>query len=364
MSADAPDPSKTLEGLWVQPEATIRETAACMNRNARGIALVVDEGHRLMGTVTDGDIRRAILHGFGLDDGVSRVLELKLAQGIHAPITASTSETEGRLLELMQENSVRHLPLLDETGRVSGLAALQDFIVSSAPPLRAVVMAGGYGRRLHPLTAETPKPMLPIGDKPMLEHVFERLQQSGIRHVMVTTHFRGDIIRNHFGNGERLGLDIDYLDEQEPLGTAGALGLIGDGGPVLVMNADILSAVDFQAMHDFHREHEAKLTIAVRHYEITVPFGVVYCTSEQVSNIEEKPQARFLVNAGIYLVEEEVLRRIRPNTRLDMPDLIKAIISDGVRVVAYPVVEYWLDVGRHDDYHRAQTDHTTRIGDE
>jgi NDP-sugar pyrophosphorylase family protein len=220
-------------------------------------------------------------------------------------------------------------------------------------------MAGGFGSRLRPLTDDLPKPMLPVGDCPLMEHIVNQLRASGIRQVKVTTHYKPEAITGYFGDGHNFGVKIDYLHEEHPLGTAGALGLMSPPqGPLLVMNGDILSRVNFRAMVDFHREYGAQLTMGVRLHEYQVPYGVVEPDGVVVRQLTEKPTLRLFVNAGIYLLEPEVYDYIRrPVTeRFDMTDLIQRLLVAEQRVVSFPISEYWRDIGQHADYKDALED--------
>lgn len=340
----------------IAPGATLRETALCIDRNRRGIALVVDGDRRLQATVTDGDLRRALLAGATLGDSLSVVMEQKRALGIKPPVTARIGVAEHETRALMLERSIRQLPLVDEGGRVAALCFLEDLALAPLP-VSAVVMAGGFGQRLRPLTEDTPKPMLPVGDKPILEHIVDHLADAGIRDVHVTTHFQPEKIHAHFGDGSAFGVSVRYVREDVPLGTAGALALVErPTTPLLVMNGDIMTRVSFRALYAFHREHGAQMTVGTCQYEIKVPYGVVESDGARVRAIKEKPSVGFLVNAGIYLLEPTVLDLITRGERLDMTDLIDRVIaSDGV-VVSFPIVEYWVDVGQLGDYERARTD--------
>jgi NDP-sugar pyrophosphorylase family protein len=224
-------------------------------------------------------------------------------------------------------------------------------------PINAVVMAGGFGKRLRPLTDSMPKPMLPIGDRPMLEWTIGQLRKTGIQQISLTTHYMPEAISEHFGNGDGFGVKINYVHEETPLGTAGALGLLGKvDGPLLVINGDILTQVDFRVMLNYHQKHKACLTVGVRRYEIQVPYGVVECTGARVDKVSEKPQMPFLVNAGVYLIEPTALQFIPPGRNFDMPDLIQRLITENLIVVSFPILEYWLDIGRPGDYETAQED--------
>ena len=344
-----------IAALMVGRDASIREAVERINLGRAGIALVVGPKRELLGTLTDGDIRRAVLAGMQLAEPVSKILE---AKGSQNPVTANRGASLVDLMQTMRDKGVLQLPIVDEHGVVVDLALMKDFLQVETLPLQAVVMAGGFGKRLMPLTESTPKPMLPVGDKPLLEHIVSQLQASGIHRVKLTTHFNPETIKAHFGNGEEFGLDIGYVNEDEPLGTAGALGLL-EGGleePILLMNGDILTQVDFRAMLAFHREHKAELTVAVRQYDFKVPYGVLQCDGERVLGVQEKPRFHFLVNAGIYLVEPTARRLIEPRRRFDMTELIEVVAARGGRVVAFPIVEYWLDIGQPADYQKAQED--------
>jgi dTDP-glucose pyrophosphorylase len=324
---------------------------------SKGIALVVDEERRLIGTVTDGDIRRAILAGMDLDLPVQKLLEQRASTPYTRPITAPVGTSDAELLRLMNKHSVRQIPLLDEYGRVVNLVSLTDLVREYELPLTAVVMAGGYGTRLRPLTEEVPKSMLPVGGRPLLELIIEQLRQAGIRRVNLTTHYKGELIAQHFGYGRDFGVEIRYVKEDQPLGTAGALSLLdASDEPLLVINGDILTRVDFRAMLDFHREQEADMTVAVRQYEFRVPYGVIETDGVVITDISEKPVVRYFINAGIYLLNPGVCRFVPNGQPYDMPDLIKRLVTEGYRVVSFPIREYWLDIGRIEDYQKALAD--------
>ncbi len=346
-----------LERFLVNPDHSIRETMACIDRNVKGIALIVDEDRSLIGTVTDGDIRRAILAGLNLDAPVSRLLNRKADSPYTKPVTAPWGTDKSALLQLMQKYAVRQIPLLDDEGRVVDLATTDDLLPQEFLPLQAVVMAGGFGTRLHPLTEDLPKPMLPVGDRPLLELIVEHLRDAGIRHVNIATHYKPEKITQHFGDGQEFGVELNYVDEEKPLGTAGALSLLETPQePLLVVNGDILTQVDFRAMLTYHCEHKADLTVAVRQYDLQVPYGVLECDGPQVRQLHEKPTYKFFVNAGIYLLQPTVHHYIPNNQRFDMTDLIETLIAAGLSVVGFPIVEYWLDIGQHTDYQQAQED--------
>lgn len=346
-----------LSRLLVGPDASLREVMACVDRNAKGIALVVDQERRLIGTVTDGDLRRAILAGMDLDLPAQTLLDRRPPTPYPSPLTAPANTSDAESLRMMNQFGVRQIPMVDEAGRVLDVAFLGDLVKEYELPLSAVVMAGGYGTRLQPLTEDLPKPMLPVGGRPLMEHIVRQLRDSGIRQVSITTHFKPDAIIQHFGNGEKFGVEINYVNEDRPLGTAGALGLIeATGEPLLVINGDILARVDYRAMLEHHREHRADLTVAVRQYDIQVPYGVIDAEGARVRRLQEKPTVTFLVNAGIYLLESTIVRHIPNGQRFDMTDLIQRLLDEGRAVTTFPIIGYWLDIGKVGDYVRAQED--------
>lgn len=337
----------------VGASSSLRDVIACIDRNAKGIALVVDDLRHLLGTVTDGDVRRAVLAGVDLDRPVATLLAARAS----APTTAPLGTTDAELLRLLNAHSLRHLPLLNGQGQVADLALLSDLVKEYDLPLSAVIMAGGLGTRLRPLTETVPKPMLPVGDRPLLELIVEQLRTSGVRRVNVATHYKKEIITDHFADGHEFGVEINYVDEEQPLGTAGALSLLdAPDEPLLVMNGDILARVDFRSLFDFHRDQSADLTIAVREHEFKIPYGVVESDGARVTGLREKPTVRHFVNAGIYLLNPDVCRLIPSGQRYDMPDLIGRLLADGRRVVSFPLREYWLDIGQHEDYKKALSD--------
>ena len=348
---------RDLSAIIVAPSASIRDAIACMDGNNAKVALVVDSESRLLDTVTDGDVRRALLAGETLDAPVTVLRDRKVTSPHAKPITAPTQSSHSALLRLMQDGGVRHIPLTGDGDRVVGLVTLDELLPTDDLPVRALVMAGGYGTRLRPLTEDLPKPMLPVGDRPVLELIVEQLRHAGIKKVHLSTHYKAEIIEQHFRDGDGFGVDIEYVEEHAPLGTAGAVGLIETTDlPLLVINGDIVTRVDFQAMLDFHQEHRAAMTVAVREHQLQFPYGVVDIDGTEVVGIREKPVMRQFINAGIYLLNPEVCRFIPPGQPYDMPDVIDRLLKEHLSVVSFPVHEYWLDIGHHPDYQQAQVD--------
>ena len=344
-----------LQTLFISPGHTIRAAMKCVDRGSCGIALVVDQERRLLGTITDGDARRAVIAGTDLESPVSELLKKKINTPYFRPVTAHPETDRKALIALMHEHSLRQVPILDNYGTVVDLVMLDDLIPTQDLALQAVIMAGGMGTRLRPLTEDLPKPMLPVGGKPLLERVIEQLKQVGIRRVNVTTHYKREKISDHFGDGSAYGVELNYVNEGKPLGTGGALGLMGaPRETMLVINGDILTQVDFRAMLAYHQENRADMTVAVRQYEIKVPYGVIECEGTRVCTLKEKPQMHFLVNAGIYLLEPKVYEFIPNGEHFNMTDLIQRLLDSDQIVVSFPIIEYWLDIGQLSDYEQAQ----------
>lgn len=351
-------PYTTLDLVTLPLKATARHAIRSLNTSSKGIVLVTEENNRLLGTVTDGDIRRALLDRLSLDLTLEEILAKKKDKANSVPVTASLWDGPEKYLQLMRQHQVQQLPLLDGDGIVVDLVTLQD--LEKAPissPSRAVIMAGGTGTRLLPLTEKTPKPMLPIGDRPMLEHIISQLREAGVKQVHLATHYLSEQIANHFRQGQQHDVRIDYLNEPVPLGTAGSLRLLDQPQEtLLVINGDILTTLDYRAMLAYHKKHRADLSIAVRQYDVEVPYGVVNLEEAKVIGLVEKPTYTFAVNAGIYCVEPTVCELIPAGRRFDMNELVEALIKKGRTVVSFPIHEYWVDIGHPDDYARAQRD--------
>ncbi len=346
-----------IEDLFVRASDGIRFAVACINRSLGLAAIVVEESGKFVDVITDGDIRRAILDGMSLDASITDLLGHKRSLMEHPPLVARDNLSKEELFRFLGDKQVSIAPLLDSSGSVVDLVCVDDLMPDSMLNLQAVVMAGGVGTRLRPLTINTPKPMLLVGDRPLLELTIESLKSAGISRVNVTTHFLPEKIREHFGDGSNFGVQISYLNEDIPLGTAGALTMMGEvSGPLLVINGDVLTQVDFRAMVSFHRKHNAALTVAVRQFDLPVPFGVMECDGVSVTAVQEKPTYNFFVSAGIYLLEPVVCNTVPKGSRIDMPDLINQLIKNGQSVVSFPIMEYWLDIGQHMDYEKAQED--------
>ena len=341
----------------VNSDATLEQAIEVLDKAALRIALVVDANDTLLGTLTDGDVRRALLKHLPLETPVKQVMNAQ-------PKTAEQSWTESRILAVMEQHELLQLPLVDAEKRVVGLANLHDILNKHRHDNPVFLMAGGFGTRLRPLTNNCPKPMLKVGDKPILEQILLNFVEAGFHRFYISTHYMPEVIRDYFGNGEKWGISIQYVHEEEPLGTGGALGLLPHDEidqPLFMMNGDLLTSLNLHSFLEFHETHNGVATMCVREYEHQVPYGVITSEGTQIKSMVEKPVHRFFVNAGIYLLDPALVKSVEPGTRIDMPTLLEQQIDGGNAVNMFPIHEYWLDIGRMDDFHKAQTEVQDRL---
>ena len=337
-----------LNQILLPPTATARRALLTIDQGSAQIALIVEENGCLVGTVTDGDIRRGLLNGTSLDQPVKLVMNYKF-RAIHR------NDDRGAALRMMSNQSLLQIPVLDELGRPVELLLLQDLLRPQTLPNAVVLMAGGKGNRLRPHTEYCPKPMLHVGGKPMLEILLEQCIASGFRQFYLSVNYLKEQIIDYFQDGRPWGVCIDYLVEDEPLGTAGSLQLLPSSvqEPFLVMNGDVLTRLDPSKLLRFHFEHKAAGTLCVREHTTTVPFGVVQTNGAELAGFEEKPSYHQLVNAGMYVVDPLLLPLLQPQQANDMPTLLQRAQQAGYRVAVCPIHEYWIDVGRPESLEEA-----------
>lgn len=342
---------KNLEGILLTPERSIIEALEKLVESQQQIILVVDEERKLLGTVVDGDVRRGILKKIPMESPIAEIMKQT-----PSTITTKTSRTEA--LAIMEKRGIRHIPVLDGVGRVIGLESLSELLRRPRRDNWIVLMAGGEGNRLKPLTDDTPKPLLKVGGRPLLETIVGSFISQGFRKFFIAVNYKAEMVEDHFGDGSQLGVTIEYLREDKPLGTAGALSLLPErpSAPIVVMNGDVMTLVNIEQLLSFHEEHGATATMCVREYDFEVPYGVAELDGEILTGVSEKPVQSFFVNAGIYLLNPEALDNIPASERYDMTALYQDLISRGDPTIAFPLREYWLDVGRIADLEQAHRD--------
>ncbi|MEL4420905.1 nucleotidyltransferase family protein [Shewanella algae] len=339
--------------VLIKPNDSIRDALEIINNEALRVALVVDNNQHLVGVVTDGDIRRGLLKNLSLAEPVLLVMN-------PSPTTAKAGTSREDLIEMMEQKGILSIPLLEDEGKVVGLETLYDALHRPKHQNPVFLMAGGFGTRLRPLTDNCPKPMLKIGKKPILETVICSFIKAGFVNFYISTHYMPELIHAHFGDGSKFGVNITYVHEQTPLGTGGALGLLPkglpEGLPLIMMNGDVLTKVDFQRLLDFHVSHNADATVCVREYDYQIPYGVINGEGNKITSMVEKPMQRFFVNAGIYVVSPRLIQSVPENHRIDMPTLLEKHMQERNNILMFPIHEYWLDIGRMDDFKKAQID--------
>lgn len=344
----------------VAPNASVETAMEHIQASELRIAIVTTDEDRLLGVVTDGDIRRGILDGVGMDAPVTEIMT-------NRPVTAHENDGQQMIARLMRENRVHQIPVVNDVGRVVRLATVDEVIDRETDghggvpdpahrPNPVVIMAGGLGTRLRPITEDCPKPLVEVGGVPILQTILERLSAQGFQDIYLSVNYKADMIENHFGDGSDWDLEITYLREEERRGTAGALSLLPEqpDHPLLVMNGDLLTTLRFGGLIDFHRKQSVSGTMCVRGRDVDIPYGVIETNGHEIADIEEKPTDRYFVNAGIYVLEPETLSHVPDGEFYDMTELFQRLVDRGADVTAYPIQEYWRDVGKKKDLDRAQ----------
>ena len=339
------------EQTLIGPEKTLREALECIDRCGCQMALVVDSDRKLLGILTDGDVRRGLLKGMSLEDAVFGAMRPN-------PNCARDDDDRATILSMMRKLGVHHIPVLDRNGVLVGLEMVEDFLLPRPREEWVIVMAGGLGTRLKDLTRDTPKPMLKVGSRPLLETIVLNYADQGFRKFYFAVNYKAEQIENYFGDGAALGLEIRYVKETKRMGTAGALSLLPErpNNPVIVTNADLLTKQDFGRMMDLHIESGADATVGVRDYEMQVPFGVISESDGRMQGIQEKPIHSFNVSAGINILSPSALDLVPGEQCFDMPSLFESMLCQGMHVRVHKVDGYWLDIGRLHDYEKANSD--------
>ena len=334
--------------ILLKPTDSLEHAIKVLHEGGCRIALVSDKHDRLLGTLTDGDIRRALINKLTMKSYVKLVMNSD-------PVTVTNNTESKEIISLMTSQELLHMPIIDKDGFLCGLETLNDLIEERKYDNPIFLMAGGFGTRLHPLTEHTPKPLLKVGIKPILETIIEQFVKYGFHNFYISTHFKSEQIMDYFQSGEKYDVSISYVHEDTPMGTAGSLGLLPENLPdlpIIVMNGDILTRVDFNHLLNFHYENNTEATMCVREYDFQVPYGVIEIANHKIAKIEEKPIHNFFVNAGIYVLDKTLVNRVDGKSYLNMTDLLnKEIYNGGVSV--FPIHEYWLDIGHMKEYEKA-----------
>ena len=327
--------------------ATVLDAVKNLNDTGFRIALVVAETGRFIGTVTDGDIRRHLLHGNDLSGNVKNITNL-------GAIRVSTEVSKSAIEKMAKQRGIFEIPVVNSFGKLVGLNLLRHKFNQKFLKNKFVLMAGGLGTRMRPLTNDIPNPLVPINGVPMIQHIIEFARESGFRDFIVSVNYLGDKIKEFLKDGLWLGVKVSYVSEAVPLGTAGGLSLIKDAtqDPMVICNADVLSKLDFRDLLDFHTESGAFATVAARVHEVQNPFGVLDIQQGRIVGVQEKPKHRSLVSAGIYVLSPEALKFIPFEKYLDIPEFLRSLISKNYSIVPYPIHEMWADVGTLDDLNR------------
>ncbi len=338
--------------------SSIKEALNIIDKGAIRVAIVVDEQDKFLGLIADGDIRRALLKGYTLENSIENIY-------CSTPVTAKSSDSKDKIIQKAIKNQVYQIPILDEENYLVDIVNLSSLLSISTKRNRVILMAGGLGTRLRPLTEDTPKPMLKVGNKPILETIIKNFASHGFVNITISLNYKGDIIKDYFKDGSDFGVNIDYIEENTRLGTAGALSLLKEkpNEPFFVMNADLLTDVNFSHLLDFHSYANANATMCVREYDYQIPYGVVETNEDNITSIVEKPIKKFFVNAGIYILSPNIFEFIPSNEFFDMPTLFNILIEKQKKVLSFPIHEYWLDIGRMSDFEQAQNEYF-RIFDE
>jgi len=341
----------------IPSSVSIREVIRTIDTSLAQVAFVVDENQRLLGMVTDRDVRRGILKGVSLDESVGHIMNTN-------PTLASVNDDAESILEMFRHTRFRHIPIIDEKGCLINVEFLDELVQSPYANNIVVLMAGGTGKRLQPLTDKTPKPLLNVGENPLLETILLSFIKFGFHRFYLSVNYLGKMIEDYFGDGSRWDVKIDYLREEKEMGTAGALSTLPEKStdPIIVMNGDLLTNVDFRHLLDFHSCHRAQATMCVRKYDLNVPYGVVRIERARIMEIDEKPLQSLFINAGIYILEPELLNLIPKNTFFNMTELFERLVELNYSTVAFPIREYWMDIGHYEDFQRANGDYDKIFG--
>ena len=346
---------KNIKKIKINQDATIKQTLKVISDGNIKIAIVVDKNDKLLGTLTDGDIRRGFLKGLDINSSIKSIINNK-------PITGKKNDSKEKLLNIALSKDVNQIPIVDNKKKLIGIYLLEELIKNKIKFNKVVIMAGGKGTRLRPLTKNTPKPMLKVGNKPILETIIKSFKACGFKDLIICVNYKSHIIEKYFGKGKKFGVKIEYIKEKKKMGTAGALSLIKQKltEPFFVINGDLLTNLDFGKMLDFHNSHNAIATMSVKEYSINSPYGEVSLSDENINSINEKPSYKFFANAGIYVLDPKCINLV-PKKFFDMTSLFKKIILTKKKTISFPLDEYWKDIGKLSDYQEANKEFSKKF---
>ena len=335
---------KNWKKIIVEPKMSLEEVIKIIDKTALQIAIVLDKNKKLFGTVTDGDIRRAILKGLNLKTSIDEVMNSN-------PFFAYKKTSKNELIDIMKKNSVQHLPIVDADNKVLGISSYSELTEINEKSNVVVIMAGGLGLRLRPLTENIPKPMLLLDDKPILEHIISNFIKEGFKYFYISVNYKSDVIKNYFKNGNKWGIKISYLEEKSQLGTAGALSLLKSrlSEPIIVVNGDVVTNLSISNVIKFHTKENSVATMVTKSLKFQLPFGIPEIKGNDILSINEKPMRNIKVNAGIYVLSPSTLELL-PKNKIDMTDFFKMLVKSRKKVLAFQMNEKWVDIGEKQEY--------------
>jgi len=343
---------KNYKDILLSPDSTIREVLKIIDSGAIKIGVVVDENEKLLGTITDGDIRRGILNNLSLDDAIDSVV-------CKTPTVCKINDSSEKILEIALDKKLYQIPIVDSKGKLVGVREVDELSKPKYKSSKVVLMTGGLGTRLRPLTNKTTKSMLKVGGRPLLESIILGFKKYGFTEIILSVSYKSEIIENYFGDGSNFGVNIKYIHENKRMGTAGALNFMREllSEPFFVMNGDLITNINFEHMMDYHVENGSVATMGVREYDLQVPYGVVKLKGADIKSIAEKPVHSFYVSGGIYVLDAKVLDFVPENEFFDMPTLFEKIIDKNLKCTSFPIREYWLDIGRMEEFEKANAEY-------
>ena len=341
----------SLQNITVNQDISIGDALKKIDKSSKQICLVIEKD-KLIGTLTDGDVRRGLLKGLDLESSIESII-------FRTPTTCNVIDSKKKVLEIALAKRLHQIPIVDNYGVLVGLYDTDELLKPKSKPNSVILMVGGLGTRLMPLTEDIPKPMLEVGGKPILQTIIEGFAKQGFHNITMCLGHKSNVIQDFFKNGKEFDVNIDYIVEEKRMGTAGALTLFKKelNEPFFVMNGDLLTNINYETMLNFHQEKNSKATMCIREYEIEVPYGVVSTNIENIVSIEEKPVHNFYVNAGIYLLEPDCIDVIPRDEFFDMPSMFEKLINAKEKIVSFPLKNYWLDIGRLEDLKKANNDY-------